>query len=121
MKGSVRFSTRTSASTGIAAAANWPTSFSAGCSPPGRMSSIAPDDRDRDRAADDAARLLAGGHEEERGHQHGGEDRQAAEPRHRALVQVALARMVHHAHAGCEPRYRRRDGERDHGGDEERP
>jgi hypothetical protein len=79
------------------------------------------DEHDSDRPEQNAARLLPGGHEEQRRGQHRDEDRQPAQPGHRLVMQVALTRTVDHARAHREPRYRRRDGEGDHGGDEKRP
>ena len=121
MNGSVMFSTRTPDQTGIAAAANWPDSLTSGWSPPGRASSIAPTSDGRDRAADDPARLLAGGQEDSAGTTTRDQDRQPAQPRHRVVVQVAVARVVHHAEAAGEAGGGRRDEKGDRGRDEKRP
>ena len=80
-----------------------------------------PDQRDGDRAGQDAARLLPGGQEEQRGHQRA----RPGSPGRRALGRGGRAGRAR-AGSGArrargEPRCRRRDGERDHRGDEERP
>ena len=62
--GSVMFSTRTSANTGIAAAANWPGELHGGDSPPSRASSTAPISAMAAAPGEDAARLVAPRQEE---------------------------------------------------------
>ncbi len=49
------------------------------------------------------------------------EDREAAEPGHGSIVQVAVARVVQHAQPSREPGDRRSGDEGDQRGDEERP
>ena len=79
------------------------------------------DEGDGERAADDAARLAVPREEDERRDHHGGEDREAAEPGHGPIVQVAVARVVQHAQPSREPGDRRSGDEGDQRGDEERP
>ena len=61
------------------------------------------------------------GQEQQRRDHHRREDRQTAEPGHGPIVQVAVARLVHDAQPAREPGDRRRGGEGDQRGDEERP
>ena len=79
------------------------------------------DERDGERTADDAARLPVPGQEDERRDHHCREDRQAAEPGHGPIVQVAVARVVQHAQPSREPGDRRSGDEGDQRGDEKRP
>jgi hypothetical protein len=79
------------------------------------------DQRDRDGAAHDPARLAADRQEEQSGDDHRRQDREAAQARNRPVVEVSLARIMEHAEPAGEPRRRRRGCERDHGCDEERP
>ena len=79
------------------------------------------DQRDRNGAEHDAARLLASGHEEQRGDHHRREDRQTTQAGHRALMQVAVTRLVDHSEPARQPGDGRSGCERDQRSDEERP
>jgi hypothetical protein len=78
-------------------------------------------ERDREGAPDDAARLAVRGEEQQRRHEHRGQDRQPAQPGNGPVVKVAVARPVDDSKPPRQPGDRRRDGERDQRGDEERP
>ena len=66
-------------------------------------------------------RVSAFREEDQRGDHRGREDREPAEAGHGPVVQVAVPRVVENAQPAREPGDRRRGGEGDQRGDEERP
>ncbi len=106
--------------TGMSAIAQTPSSFVPGWTR--WMSSQRPEQRDEQRADQNPEVRAVGAHEDRRGDQDSGHDRDAADPRNGARVHTrAVTARVDAADARRDPGDERREHEDDAGGGQERP